>query len=136
MKGLTRGKQVILDDKYLAYGIILIATGAHIRPDQSPGLLDGLWHKKIFDFYSMKKALALREYLKTWQGGDFVVPIADVPYKRPVAPLEYVFLADEYFTKMGIRNMVNIKYVAPFSGVFTKPRATRMLSDLLMEKKY
>lgn len=128
-------KQVILsDDTHLAYDILLIATGAHIRPDQTPGLLDGYWHKKIFDFYSLKGALALREHLKTWHGGDFVVSIADVPYKCPVAPLEYVFLADEYFTKMGIRNKVNIKYVTPFSGAFTKPRATRMLSDLLMEK--
>ena len=57
-----------------------------------------------------------------------------MPYKCPVAPLEFAFLADEYFTKIGIRNKVTIKYVTPLSGAFTKPRATKMLSELLSEK--
>lgn len=43
--------QVILpDDTHMTYDILIIATGTHIRPDQTPGLKDGLWYKKIFDF--------------------------------------------------------------------------------------
>jgi len=63
-----------------------------------------------------------------------VVNIVDVPHKCPVAPLEFSFLADEFFTKKGIRNKVNIKYVTPQAGAFTKPRANKMLSGLLEEK--
>jgi sulfide:quinone oxidoreductase len=60
--------------------------------------------------------------------------ISEIPYKCPVAPLEFVFLAEAYFTKKGMRDKVNITYVTPMSGAFTKPVATKMLSALLEEK--
>ncbi len=122
------------DGTILQYDILIIATGTQTRPDQTPGLTEKLWYKNIFDFYTIEGALALREFLKRWEGGDLIINIAEMPYKCPVAPLEFAFLADEYFTKIGIRKKVNIKYVTPLSGAFTKPRATRMLSDLLVEK--
>lgn len=125
---------VLTDGTIMKYDILIIATGTQTRPDQTPGLTDKLWYQKIFDFYTIEGALALREFLKKWEGGDLVINIAEMPYKCPVAPLEFAFLADEYFTKIGIRKKVNIKYVTPLSGAFTKPRATRMLSDLLVEK--
>lgn len=125
---------VLTDGTILKYNILIIATGTQTRPDQTPGLMDKLWYQKIFDFYTIDGALALREFLKKWEGGDLIINIAEMPYKCPVAPLEFAFLADEYFTKIGIRKKVNIKYVTPLSGAFTKPRARRMLSDLLIEK--
>ncbi len=125
---------VLTDGTIMKYDILIIATGAQTRPDQIPGLTEKLWYKKIYDFYTIEGALALREFLKKWEGGNLIINIADMPYKCPVAPLEFAFLADEYFTKIGIRKKVNIKYVTPLSGAFTKPRATRMLSDLLVEK--
>ena len=60
--------------------------------------------------------------------------ITELPYKCPVAPLEFVFLADAYFTEKGIRDKVDISYVTPMPGAFTKPVATKMLSELLAEK--
>ncbi|HRW63503.1 MAG TPA: FAD/NAD(P)-binding oxidoreductase, partial [Bacteroidales bacterium] len=75
-----------------------------------------------------------REFFETWEGGRLVMNIAELPFKCPVAPLEFVFLADEYFTKAGIRNKVDITYVTPLPGAFTKPIATKMLSRLLEEK--
>ena len=131
----AENNQIILpDDTHLQYDILIIATGTQTRPDQTPGLKESLWYNKIFDFYTIEGALALREFIKKWEGGTLLINIADMPYKCPVAPLEFAFLADEYFTKIGIRNKVTIKYVTPLSGAFTKPRATKMLSELLSEK--
>ncbi|MCX7697126.1 MAG: NAD(P)/FAD-dependent oxidoreductase [Bacteroidales bacterium] len=127
--------QVILKDgTVLRYDFLIIATGTQIRPDQTQGLIGPLWHREIFDFYTIEGALGLHKFLSSWQGGNLVMAIADVPFKCPVAPLEFVFLADEYFTKKGIRNRVNITLVTPMPGAFTKPRAQRMLSGLMEEK--
>jgi sulfide:quinone oxidoreductase len=82
----------------------------------------------------LEGALALRDFLRKWEGGTMLINIVDLPYKCPVAPLEFAFLADDYFTKKGIRDKVKIKYVTPLSGAFTKPRANKMLSGLLEEK--
>ena len=120
--------------KLLHYDFLIIATGAETRPDQTPGLTEGLWRKKIFDFYTIEGAVALHHFFKDWQGGKLVMAISEIPYKCPVAPIEFVCLADDYFTKKGIRDKVEISLVTPMSGAFTKPIATKMLSELLEEK--
>ena len=134
-KILPESKQVALaDGSILPYDYLIIATGAHIRPDQTPGLVGPLWHKNVFDFYSVEGALKLSEFLNQWQGGHLVINIAEIPIKCPVAPLEFAFLADAYFTKKGMRSKVRISYATPLPGAFTKPRATKMLGDLLQSK--
>jgi sulfide:quinone oxidoreductase len=118
----------------LDYDILIIATGTRISPEDTPGLKGDLWQKNIFDFYTIEGAEALLEFFKTWQGGNLVINIADNPIKCPVAPLEFAFYADSYFTAKGIRNKVNITYVTPLSGAFTKPKASKMLGSLLASK--
>ena len=127
-------KVLLEGGKVLNYDFLIIATGTRVDPEETPGLKGELWHKEIFDFYTIEGAVALREYFETWQGGKLVINIAELPFKCPVAPLEFAFLADEYFTKAGIRDKVDITYVTPLSGAFTKPKATKMLGELLEEK--
>jgi sulfide:quinone oxidoreductase len=127
--------QVFLKDgTLLKYDYLIVATGTRIAPEETPGMKESLWHKQIFDFYTIEGATSLSEFFKTWKGGDLVMNIADMPIKCPVAPLEFVFFADAYFTERGMRDKVNIKYVTPLSGAFTKPRAAKVLGQLLIEK--
>ncbi|MCK5079946.1 MAG: FAD-dependent oxidoreductase, partial [Bacteroidales bacterium] len=69
--------------KLLHYDFLIIATGAETRPDQTPGLKEGLWRKKIFDFYTIEGAVALHNFFKDWQGGKLVMAISEIPYKCP-----------------------------------------------------
>jgi len=127
--------QVLLKNgKALRYDFLIIATGTRIVPDETPGLKDELWRKNVFDFYTIEGATALADFFKTWQGGNLVLNIADMPIKCPVAPLEFVFYADAFFTERGMRDKVNIKYVTPLSGAFTKPRAAKILGGMLEDK--
>ncbi len=118
----------------LKYDILIIATGTKISPEETPGLKGELWHKKIFDFYTIEGAKALAGFFKTWEGGDLVINIADMPIKCPVAPLEFAFFADAFFLERGMRDKVKITYVTPLGGAFTKPRASKMLGNLLDQK--
>lgn len=127
-------KVLLEGGKVLNYDFLIIATGTRVDPTETPGLKDELWYKEIFDFYTVEGAVALRDFFETWKGGRLVMNIAELPFKCPVAPLEFVFLADEYFTKAGIRDKVDIIYVTPLPGAFTKPIATKMLGNLLKEK--
>lgn len=126
---------VLLDDGIvLNYDYLIVATGTRTAPEETPGLLGNLWYKEIFDFYTIEGATALANYFKTWEGGKLVVNVTEMPFKCPVAPLEFVFFADAFFTERGLRDKVDITYVTPLPGAFTKPRATKMLSELLKEK--
>jgi sulfide:quinone oxidoreductase len=127
--------QVLLKDGVvLNYDFLIIATGTKIVPEETPGLKDKLWRKNVFDYYTIEGSLALADFFKTWEGGDLVLNIADNPVKCPVAPLEFVMFADAFFVERGMRDKVNIKYVTPMSGAFTKPRASKVLGDLLKDK--
>ncbi len=127
-------KVFLKDGEVLQYDILIIATGTKIMPEETPGLKGELWHKSVFDFYTIEGAKALARFFKTWEGGDLVINIADMPIKCPVAPLEFTFFADAFFLERGMRDKVNITYVTPLSGAFTKPRASDMLGGLLKDK--
>lgn len=118
----------------LHYDILIVATGARIAPEETEGMSGREWQRSVFDFYTFDGALALRNKLRFWEGGKLVVHITEMPIKCPVAPLEFAFLADSYFKHKHMRDKVEITYVTPLSGAFTKPKATAALQHLLDEK--
>jgi sulfide:quinone oxidoreductase len=127
--------QVILHNgHFVPYDILIIATGARIAPEEVQGMQGKEWQQSVFDFYTFEGAVALRNKLRDWQGGKLVVHITEMPIKCPVAPLEFAFLADSYFKHKKMRDKVEITYVTPMSGAFTKPKATAALDHLLEEK--
>ncbi|MBI3586365.1 MAG: NAD(P)/FAD-dependent oxidoreductase [Ignavibacteriales bacterium] len=129
-----QNRVLLKNNVVLTYDYLIIATGAKINPAQTEGMKDGQWHKSIFDFYTIEGACALGNFFKHWKGGKLVVNITEMPIKCPVAPLEFVFLADWYFTERGIRDNVDIHFVTPLPGAFTKPRASSILGDFLNKK--
>lgn len=118
----------------LDYDFLIIATGADIHPAETPGLAEHEWGKSIHTFYSLDGAVALANKLRTWEGGRLVVNVVENPIKCPVAPLEFLMLADWYFHERGIRDRVELVYATPLPGAFTKPIASKLLGDLLVQK--
>lgn len=126
---------VLTDGSELPYDYLIIASGTTPRPDMTPGMAEEEWGQSIHEFYTYDGAVALAEKLKTWEGGRLVVQIVEMPIKCPVAPLEFTFLADAFFTDQGIRDQVDITYVTPLEGAFTKPVSSKYLGDMLTERK-
>jgi sulfide:quinone oxidoreductase len=122
------------DGRTLAYDFLVIATGARTHPEQTPGLQEHEWHKSIYDFYTIEGAMALAKRLRTWEGGRLAVNVVENPIKCPVAPLEFLMLADWFFTEQGMRDQVELSLVTPLSGAFTKPVASKYLGNILEQK--
>jgi len=124
----------LADGATLDYDVLIVATGARLVPEETEGLLGKGWMEKAFTFYTPEGAAALAEALEDFDGGRLVVNIVDMPIKCPVAPLEFSFLADWYFRQRGIRDDIELVYVTPLDGAFTKPVASATLAGLLEEK--
>lgn len=122
------------DKRVIHYDYLVIATGTSIHPEEIEGLQGDGWYKNIFDFYTLDGAKALARFFKFWEGGRLVLNVAEMPIKCPVAPLEFLFLADWYFHERGIRDKVDLVYATPLPGAFTKPRAASILGGLLEDK--
>lgn len=124
----------LMDGSILEYDLLIVATGTQISPDKTPGLLGVGWQKDIFDFYTYQGACALARRLENFNEGRLVMNIVDMPIKCPVAPLEFMFLADDYFTKKGVRDKVELVYCTPLDGAFTKPKTSEKISGVFAEK--
>jgi sulfide:quinone oxidoreductase len=131
----TENQRVDVNGHKLDYDHLIIATGTRPRPEQTQGLLGDAWRDSIHDFYTLEGATALADRLDRWDGGRIVVDVMELPFKCPVAPLEFVFLTDWWLQERGMRDRAEVIYATPLSGAFTKPVSSRRLGHLLEEKK-
>ncbi len=118
----------------LPYDVLVVATGAVLAPEETEGLTGPGWMEKVFTFYTPEGAAALATAMSAFKGGRVVVNIVEMPIKCPVAPLEFSFLADWYFRERGIRHQVELTYVTPLDGSFTKPVASKQLGGMFKER--
>ncbi|MDH3347499.1 MAG: NAD(P)/FAD-dependent oxidoreductase [Desulfobulbaceae bacterium] len=119
--------------KKFPYDVLVIATGCRLAPEEIPGMVEGM-QNNVHDFYTIEGAKRLSKAMDHFEGGKIVMHISEMPFKCPVAPIEFVFLADWYFQERGIRDKVEIEFVTPLGGMFTKPVATRVFSSAAEEK--
>jgi sulfide:quinone oxidoreductase len=134
MVDVERDTVVLPDGREVRYDVLIVATGAMLALDETEGLTGDGWMSNVFTFYDIAGAAGLHDALAEFNGGRIVVNVVDMPIKCPVAPLEFCFLADWYFTQRGIRDQVQLTYATPLDGAFTKPIAAAALGDLLTEK--
>lgn len=125
---------VLKNGDALPYDFLIIATGSRIVPAETEGLLAEGWRESAFDFYTVDGAASLAQRLAGWKGGRLVVNVVEMPIKCPVAPLEFLLLADWWLTTQGVRDRVEIVYATPLDGAFTKPITSALLGGLLRDR--
>lgn len=118
----------------LGYDYLLVATGCQPRPDQTAGMLGPQWRRTIHEFYTLEGTCSLQSALRGFTEGRLAVHVTDVPIKCPVAPLEFTFLVDDLLRRTGRRDRVDLTYVTPLSGAFTKPVASQQLASMLADR--
>ncbi|MGD8251835.1 MAG: FAD-dependent oxidoreductase [Desulfobacterales bacterium] len=119
-----------------SYDWLVIATGCRIAPNEVEGLEEWAPDPKqnVHTFFTMESAVALYKKMKYFKGGRMVFNLAEMPHKCPVVPIEFIFMADWFFKENGIRDKVEIEFVTPNTGIFTKPIASKVLSVAAEEK--
>jgi sulfide:quinone oxidoreductase len=124
MGGVTEAK--------LSYDYLVLGTGARLALEDLPGLIagEGQWHH----FYSLDGALSLRAALHNFEGGRIVLGIGGIPYRCPPAPLEFVFLLEEWLHGRGLRDKTEIHYTFPLNRVFTIESVAEMVTPLLDQR--
>jgi sulfide:quinone oxidoreductase len=110
----------------LDWDYLVIATGARLVPDQIPGLAEG-----SFGFYSLEDAERLREELRRFRGGRVKVGVAGIPYKCPPAPVEFVFMLDQYLRRRGLRARSEITLLSPLNRAFTIESASKLIQPIM-----
>jgi sulfide:quinone oxidoreductase len=118
------------------YDYLIIGTGCKPVPEEVDGLENWKPDPKSNEqtFFTLDSAVALYKRLKYFEKGKMIFNIAEMPHKCPVVPMEFIFMADWFFAKNGNRDDIEIEFVTPNTGIFTKPIATKVMSATAEEK--
>src|SRR6266568_5948603 len=121
-------KVVLKSGRTMRYDELLLATGSRTVMDEVPG------GSGAHDFYTMDGATRLFKVLKDFTGGTIVIGVAGIPYKCPPAPVEFVFLLDDYLRGRGIRDKSQIKLLSPLNRAFTIETTSKLVQPILAER--
>ncbi|MDQ1511500.1 MAG: sulfide:quinone oxidoreductase [Actinomycetota bacterium] len=101
-------KRVETDAGVFDADILVVALGADLHPEATPGLLEG-----GNEFYTVAGAFALRDVLADFDGGRVIVGVTSTPFKCPPAPSETALLMHDHLTTLGLRERSEISLVMP-----------------------
>ena len=123
-------KRVETDAGAFDADILVVALGADLDPQSTPGLLE--WGH---EFYTEDAAFALREVLEQFDGGHVVVGVMSTPFKCPPAPSETALLVHDYLTRRGLRERSEISLVMPLPlPIPPSPPASEALLDAFADR--
>lgn len=88
--------------------ILVVALGADLHPDLTPGLVEG-----GNEFYTVAGAFALADVLADFDGGRVIVGVCSTPFKCPPAPSETALLTHDFLTEKGVRDRSTVDLVMP-----------------------
>jgi sulfide:quinone oxidoreductase len=88
--------------------ILVVALGADLHPQATPGLLEG-----GHEFYTEPGAYALREVLASFDGGRVIVGVTSTPFKCPPAPSETALLVHDLLRRRGLLGRSSVSLVMP-----------------------
>ncbi|GAA0532187.1 FAD/NAD(P)-binding oxidoreductase [Halorubrum ejinorense] len=124
-----RKSLALADGDALEYDYLVVATGSTLADGEIPGLAEG-----GHDYYSESGALALREELLSMTEGHLVLSVVGTPHMCPAAPLEFVFMADDWFRERGLRDAIDITYTYPVQRVHGNPHIAEWAAPLMEER--
>jgi sulfide:quinone oxidoreductase len=101
-------RSVVTDAGAFDADVLVVALGADLHPDATPGLVEG-----GHEFYTVAGAFAVRNVLANFEGGRVIIAVTSTPFKCPPAPSETALLLDEYLRMRGLREQSPIALVMP-----------------------
>ncbi|WP_336136126.1 NAD(P)/FAD-dependent oxidoreductase [Natronomonas amylolytica] len=117
------------EGRSLEYDHLVLATGSTLAPEEIPGLEDA-----GHNYYSESGAETLREELLSFTEGHLVLSVIGTPHMCPAAPLEFVFMADDWFRERGLREDVDITYTYPIQRVHGNPHIAEWAQPIMEDR--
>jgi sulfide:quinone oxidoreductase len=123
-------KRVETDAGTFDADVVVVALGADLHPDATPGLLAG-----GHEFYTEAGAFAARDVLADFDGGRVIVGVTSTPFKCPPAPSETALLMEDQLVERGLRDVSQVSLVMPMGvPIPPSPAASQALLVAFAER--
>jgi sulfide:quinone oxidoreductase len=114
------------------YEVLVLATGIQMDVDALPGLKEALATDSVCSNYLDPEKTF--EVLKRFKGGNAVFTQPATPIRCGGAPQKIMYLAEEYFTRSGVRDQTNIIFATPGTVIFGTKDFADELNRILKKK--
>lgn len=125
---------VMADGGRVSYDYLIVAAGIQLNWGQIKGMSPDLLKDGICSNYLYDSCEGTWRTLQQFKGGTAVFTMPPPPIKCAGAPQKIMYLADDYFRKMGVRNNARIVYAAGTPGIFSVKAFAATLNTVIERK--
>lgn len=126
---------VITDKKTrVNYDYLVVAAGIEIKWNSVKGLQETLGKNGVCSNYSPEYVQSTWENISNFNGGTAIFTQPSTPVKCAGAPQKIMYLADDYFNRLGVRENSKITFMSGMGSIFAVKRYANTLEKVIERK--
>lgn len=118
----------------LSYDYLVVAAGLQIDWEGVKGLKDAVRKNGVCSNYAYQTVDSTWEAIRSFKGGTAIFTHPNSPVKCGGAPQKIMYLADDYFRKLHVRNQSEIIFASAKGSIFDVPTYANTLTNVIRRK--
>ena len=118
----------------ITYDFLVIALGIQIDWNKIPGLQEGIGRQQICSNYSYQQVDYTWECVSSFKGGTALFTMPNTAVKCGGAPQKIMYLADDHFRKLGVRDKSNVIFASAQGSLFAVEKYRKTLEKVAARK--
>lgn len=117
-----------------SYDYLVVAAGLQLDWEGVKGLKDAVGKNGVCSNYAYQTVESTWEAIRSFKGGTAIFTHPNTPVKCGGAPQKIMYLADDYFRKLHVRNQSEIIFVTAKGSIFDVPTYANTLHNVIRRK--
>ena len=118
----------------VSYGYLIVAIGLQVNWSAIDGLEGHVGHDGIVSNYAYEQCERTWEAVRSFKGGDAIFTMPPPPIKCAGAPQKIMYLADDKFRLLGVRDRSRVHYYSGTPGIFSVKAFAKTLNEVIDRK--
>ncbi|WP_216827593.1 NAD(P)/FAD-dependent oxidoreductase [Alkalihalobacterium elongatum] len=122
-------------NKEIVFQYLIVAPGLKLYWDQVKGLKEAIGQEGVASNYAYEYVDYTWDTIRNFKGGRAIFTHPNTPVKCGGAPQKIMYLAEEFFETVGVRNETEVIFNSANPAIFDVPKYRKTLEKVLLEKK-